>query len=75
MTTLSDAARAVAEARAAVHEFLFPLAAPEADRAREAIAHLIAAVRHHDAETVRALSRDGYSAQESAKKIDPKETR
>ncbi|MFI0900504.1 hypothetical protein [Streptomyces sp. NPDC020983] len=65
MTALSDAARAVEEAAEAV---LW-------DSNRASIAHLIAAVRHHDAETVRDLSRDGYSAQEAAKRIDPKETR
>lgn len=74
MTALKDAELAVAEARREVHEWLYPLTASTADEARAAVTRLEAAVRAHDAETVRELSRAGYSAQEAAKKIDPRET-
>lgn len=53
MSALSDAEKAVTEARQEVREFLWPLPAPEADRARDAIGRLEAAVRLHDAEIVR----------------------
>jgi hypothetical protein len=54
VTALDDAAQAVAEARRDVHEFFVLLAATEADRARAVVARFEAAVRHHDAEVVRA---------------------
>ncbi len=54
MTALDDAARAVAEARRDVCEWLYPLAASTADKARAAVDRLEAAVRAHDAEIVRA---------------------
>jgi hypothetical protein len=54
VTALSDAEKAVAEARRDVHEFFVLLAAPNADTARAAVARLEATVRHHDAETVRS---------------------
>lgn len=53
MTALDDAARAVAEARRDVHEWLYRLVASTA--ARAAVARLEAAVRAHDAEVVRAM--------------------
>ncbi|WNI19224.1 hypothetical protein [Actinacidiphila sp. ITFR-21] len=53
MTAVSDAERAVAEARRDVHEYFVLLAAPNADQARDAVSRLEAAVRAHDAETVR----------------------
>jgi hypothetical protein len=65
MSALSDAEKAVSEARDAV---LARITEPETGT--DLIAALIATVRHHDAETVRALSRDGYSAQEAARRID-----
>lgn len=79
MSALFDAERAVAEARAAVHEFLWPLAAPEADRAREAIARLEAAIRRHDAETVRTEGHQwsgeaGRAILHAADLINPEET-
>lgn len=37
---------------------------------REDVGLIIAAARRHAAEIVRALSRDGYSAQEIARKLD-----
>lgn len=66
MTALEAAENAVLEAREAV---LVRMPEPEVDVER--IAALVRAIRHHDAETVRDLSRQGYSAQEAAKKIDP----
>jgi hypothetical protein len=62
---LSEYAQAVDEAAEAV---LW-------DSNRDSIAHLIAAVRRHDAETVRALARQGSSAQEAAAKLTAGEAR
>lgn len=77
MTALDDAARAVAEARRDVHEFFVLLAATEADKARAVVARLEAAVRHHDAETMRALPLSGVEAgvrDALATQVDPNET-
>lgn len=64
MTALSDAEQAFEEAREAAFR----------EKTLHSLDRLIRAVRHHDAEVVRDLSRQGYSAQEAAKKIDPRET-
>jgi hypothetical protein len=71
VTALTDAAQAVAEAREPLLARL-GMAVGNYDRARDEalVDRLITAVRHHDAETVRSLSRDGHSAQEAARKID-----
>lgn len=55
MTALSDAERAVAEARRDVHDYFVLLAATNADLARAAVSRLEDAVRRHDMEVVRAL--------------------
>lgn len=77
MTALDDAARAVAEARRGLHESFVLLAAPEADRARAAVARLEAAVRAHDAEIVRAMGPETmvgqYARDTIANQLDPKE--
>lgn len=86
MTALFDAEQAVAEARRDVHEYFVLLAATEADKARAAVARLEAAVRHHDAETVRDFAGQLRAAtygkaaayvkgiRDTADRIDPKET-
>lgn len=75
MTALDDAAQAVEDAREQLIGWtLIALPNEPGFTGAERLADtLIAAARHHDAETVRDLSRQGYSAQEAAKKIDPKE--
>jgi len=80
VTALSDAEKAITEARRDVHEFLWPLTAAEADRARAAIARLEAAVRHYDAETVRTEGHQwsgeaGRAILQTADRIAPQENR
>lgn len=79
MSALSDAELAAAEARRDVHEYFVLLAATEADKARAAVARLEAAIRHHDAETVRTEGHQwggpaGRAILQTADKLDPEVT-
>jgi hypothetical protein len=69
MPALAHAEQAVAAARQALQSHLPAGTPPPA--ALSLVDALIAAVRRLDAETVRELSRHGYSAQEAAHQIWP----
>jgi hypothetical protein len=74
MTALDDAEQAVEEARGALVRRLYPWTV-DPEQADEIADRLIAAVRHHDAETVRAIEPEAmigqYARDTIARRLDP----